>query len=202
MSTPRLPSEYQEVEYIVSREGSYINLGAKSWKNPGFKGEVLITRRVNQYGPHVVSSINRYMWCVPRSLASGMALSLKGSDTGNIKPIAPLNKRLLLKVNDTGNANYLFDWGTSNASGTANVGTTTSTTKMTLFCYADQMTQSYYHLVGNCYYIELYDNGVKVMDLIPCYRKSDNKVGLYDIIGNSFYSSSGSAQFTAGTVVN
>lgn len=36
------------------------------------------------------------------------------------------------------------------------------------------------------------------MELIPCYRKADNVVGLYDTISNNFLTNSGSGTFVAG----
>ena len=38
--------------------------------------------------------------------------------------------------------------------------------------------------------------------LIPCYRKADNVVGVYDVINNAFYTNQGSGTFTAGPDVN
>lgn len=48
------------------------------------------------------------------------------------------------------------------------------------------------------YYFKLYDCGVAVRDFIPCYRKSDNVVGMYDTVTKGFFTSVGSGQFTAG----
>ena len=51
-------------------------------------------------------------------------------------------------------------------------------------------------------YAQIFKNGTKVRDFIPCYRKSDNVCGMYDLVTSSFYSSVGSGQFTAGSLVN
>lgn len=48
------------------------------------------------------------------------------------------------------------------------------------------------------YSFTLYDCGVAVRDFIPCYRKSDNVVGMYDTVTKGFFTSVGSGQFTAG----
>lgn len=48
------------------------------------------------------------------------------------------------------------------------------------------------------YYIKIYDNGVLIRDLIPCYRKSDNKAGVYDILNGVFYGNLGSGDFNVG----
>lgn len=40
---------------------------------------------------------------------------------------------------------------------------------------------------------------IVVKHLIPCYRKSDNVCGFYDIIGNEFYTNKGTGKFIAGS---
>jgi hypothetical protein len=51
---------------------------------------------------------------------------------------------------------------------------------------------------GKLYYCKLYDNDVLVRNLIPCYRKSDNAIGMYDTINKVFYTNSGSETFLKG----
>ena len=50
-------------------------------------------------------------------------------------------------------------------------------------------------------WLKMTKNGVLVRDFIPCYRKSDNEVGLYDIIGQQFYTNQGSGNFLKGANV-
>jgi hypothetical protein len=54
---------------------------------------------------------------------------------------------------------------------------------------------------GRIYYLRLKDNGVLVRDFIPCFRNSDNEVGLYDYVNDVFYTNSGTGVFTYGSVV-
>ena len=42
-------------------------------------------------------------------------------------------------------------------------------------------------LVGRIYYFTVYNNGEKILDLLPCYRKSDSVVGMYDLVNRVFY---------------
>ena len=50
------------------------------------------------------------------------------------------------------------------------------------------------------YYFKIYDNDILVRDFIPCYRNSDNEVGLYDIVNNVFYTNQGTGVFTYGSI--
>jgi hypothetical protein len=50
--------------------------------------------------------------------------------------------------------------------------------------------------VGTYYYVDVYDKSNNlVAKCLPCYRKADEVVGLYDTIGKEFYSSAGSQNF-------
>lgn len=44
-------------------------------------------------------------------------------------------------------------------------------------------------------------NGVKVRDFVPCYRDSDNEVGLYDVVNDAFYTNQGTGTFNYGSEV-
>lgn len=59
---------------------------------------------------------------------------------------------------------------------------------------------SFYILNGTnqFYYFRLYKNGEVAFDGIPCYRKSDNVVGLYDLVSKTLLVNAGTGSFTAG----
>lgn len=50
------------------------------------------------------------------------------------------------------------------------------------------------------YFLKLWDNDVLVRDFIPVKRKSDNVVGLYDLINDEFYTNAGTGEFIAGNI--
>lgn len=49
---------------------------------------------------------------------------------------------------------------------------------------------------GNLYRMTIKENDIIVRDFIPCYRKSDSKPGLYDIVNKQFYTNAGSGEFS------
>lgn len=52
---------------------------------------------------------------------------------------------------------------------------------------------------GRLYWLTIEENGVEIMNLLPCRRKSDSVVGLYDTVGKKFLTSlNASVPFTAG----
>ena len=49
------------------------------------------------------------------------------------------------------------------------------------------------------YTFKLWKNDVLVRDFIPCYRKSDNVIGLYDLVTNTFFTNAGTGEFLKGS---
>lgn len=58
-----------------------------------------------------------------------------------------------------------------------------------------------YGFIGKLYTCKIYDNDTLVRNFIPCYRKTDNVVGLYDLVNGVFYTNAGTGAFTYGTAV-
>lgn len=51
------------------------------------------------------------------------------------------------------------------------------------------------------YRLKLYENNVLVREYVPCYRTSDNEVGLYEVVNNVFYPNNGTGTFNKGNDV-
>lgn len=51
------------------------------------------------------------------------------------------------------------------------------------------------------YYVQIYESGSLVRDLIPCIRTVDKEVCLYDKVEGKFYTNLGTGEFIAGGVV-
>ena len=52
------------------------------------------------------------------------------------------------------------------------------------------------------YSSRIFDNDVLVQYLIPARHDSDNEIGMYDLVSNTFFTNSGTGEFTAGPVAN
>lgn len=46
------------------------------------------------------------------------------------------------------------------------------------------------------YYVKIYDWATLERDMVPCYRKSDNVIWMYDLVNGVFYTNSGTWSFT------
>lgn len=58
------------------------------------------------------------------------------------------------------------------------------------------------HPAMRVYGCKIYQGESVIRDLRPCYRMSDNKIGMYDVVSKQFYSSIGTSEFTKGADVS
>ena len=57
-------------------------------------------------------------------------------------------------------------------------------------------------LNGKIYFCKIYKENLLVFDGIPVKRKSDNVLGMYDLVTNTFFTNAGTGDFIAGPVVS
>lgn len=48
---------------------------------------------------------------------------------------------------------------------------------------------------------KIYNAGILARDFVPCYRKSDGEIGLYDLVTETFYTNAGTGTFIKGSNV-
>lgn len=186
MYSSGLPSDYQEVLYVQSSGTQFIDTNFIGSNKTSVEIKFRIT---TMYG----------------------ALQLLGTlETG---------KNITLNVGNSETASNR--WGTSTKNGTFGLSTNVTYTakisedgyiignnniwtpeKSEFNCsktfYLFTTNSSTYRFYGRIYYCKIYDNGTLVRSFIPCYRKSDNEIGLYDIVNHVFYTNAGTGTFTKG----
>lgn len=79
--------------------------------------------------------------------------------------------------------------------------TFTSPTNMVIFADNENWTVSE-NGAYKLYYCKIYESWTLVRDFVPCYRKSDNVIGLYDLVNNQFYTNSWTGTFSKWADVN
>ena len=193
-SSSRLPDEYQEVEYIENQTTAWIDTGITS--KYGIKtivGASITTTGSYQgviaaYGSvrdNVGYSGLQSWWAAPNAAAAGTSITLTRDTKYDIECLR----------NSSGYLNYSLL-----SAGTNVYSDFTNTVTYGLFARNRGTTQDY-PFKGKIYYCEIYDNNVQVANMIPCYRKLDNKVGMYDLARNAFYTSSNNENFIKGNNV-
>ncbi|MBR6504924.1 MAG: hypothetical protein IKT41_04370 [Clostridia bacterium] len=72
----------------------------------------------------------------------------------------------------------------------------------TISILAQHGSSSYSRIASaKIYNCKIWDNGVLVRNFIPCYRRIDNVVGMYDLVNNEFYENAGTGTFVKGNAV-
>ena len=192
----RLPEEYQEVEYIESTGTQYIDTRIKPSANIEIKTLVKFNN-LTAYG-FIIGS--RYT----NTKKSIGLLNTNTSDTGydlieqyrNILKVDTLNKYDIdLKVKD-----YKVSYIVNNKIYQNNVQNTFDGNDLNLYIFDmnNNNSNTSYKSRINLYSLKIWNNDILVRDYVPCYRISDNEIGLYDLVNSVFYTNQGTGIFLKG----
>ena len=185
----RLPAAYQEVEYLQSSGTQWIDTGVAGSNNIGY---------VFDYMPLNVST-EKAIFGEGQGNArccfhiGGRWYPYWGASQNTTGAVA--NTRYVLSYNAQNDRAFKVD-GTSKLtfSGSPSVGSNTAW----LFNVNNPTWGTGYGASMRLYSCQMYDGSTMVRDFVPCYRKSDNVAGLYDLVNKVFYTNAGSGSFTVG----
>ena len=182
-SRPPLPSEYQEVEWIQSTGSQYLNLKY----HLTIDTEYIVDGNFLSNGRFGVFAYQRfYFGVVNGQWACGV---FEPSATYHHSLGAYDQNRHIFSMSKDG---FLIDDVLKSTAGT-------SVEQSQLFAFAlNYVYNPNYYVDAKVYNITLKEDGTKTMELIPCYRKSDNEIGMYDIVNDVFYTNQGTGTFLKG----
>ena len=180
-----IPSEYEEVEYIESTGTQYIDTNYTPVQGDDLEFKNVTINTFN--GALFSAGIESYQLillglgsvCYYKYFQTGNAVASSFSTitNGNIKV---LNGNLYINNVLKAEADY---------GGAVN-------TTLNIFQRANNTS----NLIGKIGEIIISNNGIIKRDFIPCYRKSDNVAGLYDLVNNTFYTNQGTGNFIVGPI--
>lgn len=191
-----LPSGYKQLDYIESTGSQYINSGYKISSNHAkiVMDFQLTTLPSDSYAFGSVYTSSPY---------NGFWLRWDNNKFGG----AAGNDGQFLQVTsgyDTNRNDASYEANNGTATLTVNGSTVTRSysgsliTNTNWYLFARNYDSSYLYAQIKLYAFELYDNGVKVRDYVPCIRISDNAIGLYDVVNATFTASATGTPFVAG----
>lgn len=189
-----VPSEYQQVEYIESTGTQWINTGFPlfNYENHEIIMDFAPTEFFNYNtlfgtgsGPDIIEG-----WIYVNSALACRYNYVRYSPTDYQTTI---NTRYLLDLKKEGTT--LSEYIDNNLIGTATASTVLFDESLYLLKSGEDYGK---HKLYNC---KLYSNGTLVRNFIPCYRKSDSVIGLYDLVNNVFYTNAGTGTFNKGADV-
>ena len=190
-----LPSAYQAVEYIQSSGTQWINTGVVAWNINSIEAEYVY--------PTLKNAVNILCWARDTS-ATGLAL-LRINASNVIS--AYFNTQVLTDTTAVAWTKYKVkvDFQSWSQKIYINDVLKSTTTYSITYYYSNN-----YYLFGfketdslvsspgsfKLYSCKMYNNSTLVRDFIPCYRKSDSVIWLYDRVWKQFYTNAGSGTFT------
>ena len=190
-----LPSEYQQVDYIESHsQGEYIDSDYIPNENTELDIEFSTATSTSDSNLYGVDQTARFNMFVNTSSGKGFAFHI---------PIKVTNNNYV----DTG---WIVQNIQTNTFHSLQLGGLLKVFVNDTQYQPLQLTQSMYIFksrgrsnVGS-FKIKKFDiseNGTLVKNFIPCYRIADNVVGMYDLVGQQFYTNLGGGAFTYGSEV-
>lgn len=179
-----LPIEYQEVEYLESTGTQHIEMPQVETDKFQLTCEFTTTEKEMAIIGHGVGDDSE-RWEI---------FTQKSDPTYNvwIKNVATYVSSVSASLKKT----LTYDYSTHklDIGGEDEIECTFASLPKYLFAY----NNGDYHAEAKIYAYKAYKDSALVMDLIPCYRKTDNKPGLYDLVTYKFITNSGSGEFSCG----
>lgn len=186
---PGLPSEYQKVEYIQSSGTQYIDTWISANQYLSFEIDFTAlwsTQDTNLFGARTGSTSNRFWLTIYNNLFHFMV-----GNTGTWNTTVDTNRHQASVFLNNWNFTSNFDWIT----GSGSVWTSVYVNKNFYLFKIDYSNQAGCPM--KLYYFKLYtDSSTLVRDFVPCYRKSDWVIWLYDRVWKQFYTNQWSGTFT------
>ena len=201
----RLPSEYQEVEYIWRNGDNYINtlwvpttnFTVKIWYKiaDSWYRYILLTQFWWWESTHSVSleinswnvsnnSIRFYCW-------SSSTTQFYSSNYLNLNSFNDITISSPWTIN--------LNWTTTTSSSMYTWSYDNKTCRLFVDRGSTFSTYSHNSFISYC---KIYEWSTLVRDFVPCYRKSDNVIWLYDLANNQLYTNSWSWTFSKWPDVN
>lgn len=178
----RLPSAYQEVEYIEGSWTQYIDTGVKA-------GNTLSTKIVMRPNMSYTSEYAIFWdsWAANALFLMEYQWKYRLHNWGNYWDFANVtNVKTTIETSPT----WIKINGTSYS---LNAGSSYSNNNIRLFSVYGDSTSTRWHF--KVYSFQIYNNWTLIRDLVPCYRKSDSVIWMYDLVNNVFYTNAGSWTF-------
>lgn len=205
-----LPSEYQQVEWIgvsSNQIRAYINTGLVPYKELCFETE--ISETTYPFGSTSVDSIffgadrgySSFGYCIGINNSTtynmGVFFHMQYSVTNNISKsgILPESDVFMTYRYENGDC-YINENKVISGNTYSNLGAI-----LPIYIFAlnrNGITEHTTFENMKIKYLRFYVGHGDVMNLIPCYRKSDNVAGMYDLVSKQFFTNAGSGSFVVG----
>lgn len=193
-----LPDGYTQVDYIEGSGTQYIDTGYLPTPTTKIESSFQFTQTTLQTRVYANASYETNGLVMSFYINGGGKLAWAcQNDAGNWTDtgiLADTNKHVFI-IDGLKNKVYVDD----NEFNITQTHTNNSNQSLLIFVDRTREYDARNFAYAKIYNLKVYENNVLVRDMIPCYRNSDNEVGLYDIVNNVFYTNQGTGAFTYGS---
>lgn len=202
--TTQLPSGYTQVDYIESSGTQYIDSGILPSENIGFEIDFTPHNDMNRttartiFGSRTTWKSNGYqLTTYTEGTLNGGHFLFGTNDTASlIRHSAYMQKDVRCQIS------FLNDVFKAANGDETNIQGTFSNVSKNIYLFGCIENRPFELSTTTLYKLKFYDNGNLIRDFIPCYRNSDNEVGLYDLVNDVFYTNQGTGSFTYGQAIS
>lgn len=189
-----LPDEYQRVEYVEGTGTQYIDTGIKFIKGP-YKMDFKFYR--NDSGINDMSIFGQRTLGKFVNTYSTYYETVFGTTTAGT---LLLNQDVHMVIDSNSG---IYQNGIKILNNYSN-NDRSSDYSAFMFAFHENVEKApQWFLKGRIYYYTIWEVGVVTHNFLPCYRKSDGEIGMYDIITKQFLTNQGTGTFLKGSnVVN
>lgn len=199
-----LPSGYQQVEYIESGNGQYIDTGLSIWSYcDKLRIEIDMLIPSGAQAAYACQGVGNW------GGNYGYYLEFPGGASSNTLQFGSgqYSDAFATTPNDHQRHKYILDCDDEEVYVDTTVLTfnkwNTNADYGNIFLFAlGKNNVKQVALICRIYSCKFYDSGTLLRDFVPCYRTSDNVNGLYDLVEGTFYSNPGGTNFVQGNDVN
>ena len=192
-----LPSGYTQVDYIQTSGTQYINTGVIGKTGLEVEANIEFVDSISNdqavIGSRSGGTRIYPIYIFPGKFDIGYGINYNSSLTPVLNQKYSVYSKLyngeqLLKVNGT----TIIQQSVAND----------FDTNLNLYLFCMNYNGASYFSKMKLYSLIIKENGTTKRNFVPCYRNSDNEIGLYDIVNNVFYTNQGTGSFTYGNVVS
>ena len=177
----RLPSAYQEVEYIQSSWTQWID----TWviANTNTKAEIKLNSQLISE-----SAIFGSQWSLNWYFLMFYSNAIRWHSASAVDIACSLNTDYVIQ---TENWMVTVNWISYTNTASSSILTWYNIWLFATWNQANAYTRGHF----KCYYFKIWDSWTLVRDLVPCYRKSDSVIWMYDLVNNQFYTNQWTGTF-------
>ena len=203
-----LPEEYQEVEYIqTDGNGEYIDTNYVPTANTKIKIDFVFlgsssteSSSISLLGERISSGFTgdtKFAFWVNKD-TNRIAINYGTYDSGYTS--SGITNASIRNVT----SNVLSNLYYNDSFVTGDDSATFGSANLSIYLFAIHETNGmvYRNIQAKVYNMKIYENDMLVRNLIPCYRISDNVIGMYDTVNDVFYTNSGTGSFSKGNDIN